>query len=252
MNDVDETVTTTPPSPQPADITAAPDEGPGSLGEAETPAETPAESRAETSAESPAEFGSSEPVAAAPALSDADVAAQLEALLVVSDGPLMVSTLVGAIGIDEVRIGHVLGGLAAQYVEQERGFRLRDTAAGWALFAAPEHHEVVRRAVVDQQPARLSAAALETLAVVAYRQPVTRGQVAAIRGVGVDAVMRTLLTRGLVDEQGADPSTGAILYRTTTEFLNRLGIRSIDDLPDLGPYMPDVESSHDVEDLPST
>jgi segregation and condensation protein B len=185
-------------------------------------------------------------------LSDAELAAQLEALLVVSEGPLAVGTIVEATGVDEQRVDRTLARLDTQYRDDGRGFRIRRTATGWALYAAEEHHEVIRRAVVDQQPARLSAAALETLAVVAYRQPVTRGQVAAIRGVGVDAVMRTLLTRGLVDEQGADPSTGAILYRTTDEFLERLGIRSLVELPDLGPYMPDVESSHDSEDLPST
>lgn len=245
MNDVDEAeeeVATTPASFEPADIMAASITPAGS-----TPAGITTEPLPDTAADPVAGPGEGNPE-----LSDAELAAQLEALLVVSDGPLLMSTLVQATGVDDARVGQALVGLRTQYDDQGRGFRLRDTAAGWALFAAPEHHDVVRRAVVDQQPARLSAAALETLAVVAYRQPVTRGQVAAIRGVGVDAVMRTLLTRGLVDEQGADSSTGAILYRTTTEFLNRLGIRSLDELPDLGPYMPDVESSHDSEDLPST
>lgn len=175
-------------------------------------------------------------------VTDAQLAAQLEALLVVTDGPLAVSTAAEATASSPERVSRALVRLRDEYHTDRRGFRVRQTAEGWALHAAPEHHDVVRRAVVDQQPSRLSAAALETLAVVAYRQPVTRGQVAAIRGVGVDAVMRTLLSRGLIDEQGADPSTGAILYRTSTEFLDRLGIRSLDELPDLGQYMPDIES----------
>ncbi len=173
---------------------------------------------------------------------DPDLMAQLEALLVVSDVPVTAAVAGSATQVDLARIERVLAQLALRYAQEGRGFRLRETAAGWSLFAAPEHHEVVRRAVVDQQPGRLSAAALETLAVVAYRQPVSRAQVAAIRGVSVDAVMRTLLARGLIEERGVTTATGAILYGTTTEFLQRLGLTNLEELPDLAPHLPDVGS----------
>lgn len=181
-------------------------------------------------------------------LADSELAAQLEALLVVSDGPLALEVAVAATGVPEARAADALGRLERRYRDEGHGFRLRQTAGGWVLFAAPEHYDVIHRAVVDQQPARLSAAALETLAVVAYRQPVTRGQIAAIRGVGVDAVMRTLVSRGLVEERGSDPGTGALFYGTTTEFLDRLSIRSVAELPELAPYMPDIDAVHGLDE----
>ena len=113
-------------------------------------------------------------------------------------------------------------------------------AGGWRYYTREEYAAVVERFVLDGQQARLTQAALETLAVVAYKQPVSRARVSAIRGVNVDGVMRTLLTRGLVEEAGQDAETGANLYRTTTYFLERIGVRSLQDLPELAPYLPDM------------
>jgi segregation and condensation protein B len=130
--------------------------------------------------------------------------------------------------------------VAADYDEQGRGFELREVAGGWRLYTRPEHAAVVERFVLDGQQARLTQAALETLAVVAYQQPVSRARVSGVRGVNCDGVMRTLLARGLVEEAGVDPASTATLYRTTAYFLERLGLGSLDDLPPLAPYLPDA------------
>ncbi|MDQ4086356.1 MAG: SMC-Scp complex subunit ScpB, partial [Actinomycetota bacterium] len=135
--------------------------------------------------------------------------------------------------------------LAAEYREQCRGFDLREVGGGWRFYTRAEYAPVVERFVLEGQQARLTQAALETLAVVAYRQPVSRARVSAIRGVNVDGVMRTLVTRGLVEEAGSDTETGAVLYRTTSYFLERMGLRSLDALPDIAPLLPDMA---DVED----
>ena len=127
-----------------------------------------------------------------------------------------------------------------------RGFELRETASGWRLFVRAEHDSVVREFLSVDQPSKLSQAALETLAVIAYRQPVTRGQVAAIRAVAVDSVMRTLVGRGLIEEVNTDPETGAVLYGTTEGLLNALGILSISALPPIAPLLDDV---HEVAGL---
>ncbi len=138
--------------------------------------------------------------------------------------------------------------LAAEYAEQGRGFELRNVAGGWRYYTREELAPVVEAFVLDGQQARLTQAALETLAVVAYRQPVSRARVSAIRGVNVDGVMRTLLTRGLVEEAGHDHSSGAHLYRTTSYFLERIGVTSLDDLPELAPYLPDLDDLGEIED----
>ena len=132
-----------------------------------------------------------------------------------------------------------------EYDEQGRGFELRNVAGGWRYYTRAELSSVVEGFVLDGQQARLTQAALETLAVVAYKQPVSRARVSAIRGVNVDGVMRTLLTRGLVEEAGHDGEHGATLYRTTAYFLERIGITSLDELPELAPYLPDMD---DLED----
>ena len=135
--------------------------------------------------------------------------------------------------------------LAEEYAEQGRGFELRNVAGGWRFYTREEYAAVVEGFVLDGQQARLTQAALETLAVVAYKQPVSRARVSAIRGVNVDGVMRTLLTRGLVEEAGQDGERGATLYRTTGYFLERIGVTSLDELPELAPYLPDMD---DLED----
>ena len=170
----------------------------------------------------------------------AELRPALEALLMVADQPLDVSTLASAAGhpVDEVTA--TLAALADEYTEQGRGFELRNVAGGWRFYTREEYAAVVEGFVLEGQQARLTQAALETLAVVAYKQPVSRARVSAIRGVNVDGVMRTLLTRGLVEEAGQDQSSGANLYRTTGYFLERIGVTSLDELPELAPYLPDL------------
>jgi segregation and condensation protein B len=165
----------------------------------------------------------------------------LEALLMVADQPLDDYTLATAVGYPTAEVAEALGALAAEYDEQGRGFELRNVAGGWRFYTREEFAPVVEAFVLEGQQARLTQAALETLAVVAYKQPVSRSRVSAIRGVNVDGVMRTLLTRGLVEEAGTDAETGAHLYRTTGYFLERIGVTSLDQLPELAPFVPDMD-----------
>jgi segregation and condensation protein B len=178
----------------------------------------------------------------------AELRPSLEALLMIADQPLDESTLASAVGHPLADVTGALAALAAEYDEQRRGFELRNVAGGWRYYTRDEFAPVVETFVLDGQQARLTQAALETLAVVAYRQPVSRARVSAIRGVNVDGVMRTLVTRGLVEEAGHDHSSGANLYRTTSYFLERIGVTSLDDLPELAPYLPDVDDLDDFED----
>lgn len=175
----------------------------------------------------------------------AELRPSLEALLMVADQPLDPVTLASAVGHPTRDVEQALTGLAAEYDEQSRGFELRSVAGGWRYYTREEFAHVVEAFVLDGQQARLTQAALETLAVVAYKQPVSRARVSAIRGVNVDGVMRTLLTRGLVEEAGRDGEHGATLYRTSGYFLERIGITSLDELPELAPYLPDLD---DLED----
>jgi len=177
--------------------------------------------------------------------------ALLEALLVVQEGALPAATVAAALDQPVEGVVTALTALAEEYERTGRGFRLRETAVGWRLYAAPEYQDLLQKVVLDQQPARLSPAALETLAVVAYRQPVSRAAVAAIRGVSADGVMRTLASRGLIEEVGTEASTGALLYATTTFFLERIGLHHLDELPPLAPYLPDIESVESFTDRPS-
>ena len=170
----------------------------------------------------------------------------LEAILMVVDEPVgeVVLAQVNERPTDEV--GSALRGLAAEYDEAERGFELRQVAGGWRFYTRASASAYVERFVLDGQHARLTQAALETLAVVAYRQPVSRARVSAVRGVNVDGVMRTLVSRGLVEEAGHDGEGGSILYRTTSYFLERLGLNSLDDLPELAPFLPELDALDDV------
>ncbi len=175
----------------------------------------------------------------------AELRPSLEALLMVADQPLDEAVLAAAVGHPVPAVSEALAGLAADYDEQGRGFELRNVAGGWRYYTREEFAPVVEAFVLEGQQARLTQAALETLAVVAYKQPVSRARVSAIRGVNVDGVMRTLLTRGLVEEAGRDGEHGATLYRTTGYFLERIGVGSLDELPELAPYLPDMD---DLED----
>jgi segregation and condensation protein B len=170
-----------------------------------------------------------------------DLKPSLEALLMVADEPLDPVTLASAVGHPVDAVVAALTTLVAEYDEQGRGFELRNVAGGWRYYTREEHAAVVEGFVLDGQQARLTQAALETLAVVAYKQPVSRARVSAIRGVNVDGVIRTLLTRGLVEEAGQDHASGAYLYRTTGYFLERIGVTSLDELPELAPYLPDMD-----------
>jgi segregation and condensation protein B len=169
----------------------------------------------------------------------ADLKASLEAILLVADEPVPPTVLAQVLELPRETVGSALAELAGLYTEQGRGFDLREVAGGWRYYTRSEYAPIVEKFVRDGQEVRLTQAALETLAVVAYRQPVGRGQVSAVRGVNCDGVMRTLTLRGLVEESGTDSETGAILFRTTAYFLERLGLASLDQLPDLAPFLPD-------------
>ena len=168
--------------------------------------------------------------------------AGLEAVLMVIDEPVAAGHLATVLGVGEERVTAALEKLRAQYDggDTPRGFELRELAGGWRIFSRREFAPFVSRFVIDGQTARLTQAALETLAVIAYRQPVSRGRIAAIRGVNVDSVVRTLLTRGLIHEAPDDGESGATLYQTTSYFLERLGLGSITELPALSPHLPGV------------
>ncbi|MFI0481599.1 SMC-Scp complex subunit ScpB [Actinomadura sp. 9N215] len=165
--------------------------------------------------------------------------ASIEAILLVVDEPVTELTLAQLLERPRGEVAETLRGLAAEYTEQGRGFDLREVAGGWRFYTRDVCAPVVERFVTDGQQARLTQAALETLAVVAYRQPVSRARVSAIRGVNSDGVMRTLTLRGLIEDAGQDPESQAHLYRTTGYFLERLGLRDLDELPELAPYLPD-------------
>jgi segregation and condensation protein B len=175
--------------------------------------------------------------------------ASLEAILLVADEPVPAVVLAQVLERPTGEITELLHATAAAYTTEERGFDLREIAGGWRFYTREECAPVVERFVSEGQEVRLTQAALETLAVVAYRQPVSRARVSAVRGVNCDGVMRTLTLRGLVEDSGTDPETGAILYRTTGYFLERLGLANLEELPDLAPFLPDdVDDVADGED----
>ena len=163
----------------------------------------------------------------------------LEAIMLVADEPVPEVVIAQVLERPREEIAAALRQLAASYSAEGRGFDLREVAGGWRYYTREECAPIVERFVSDGQEVRLTQAALETLAVVAYRQPVSRARVSAVRGVNCDGVMRTLVLRGLVEESGADPDTGAILFRTTGYFLERLGLPGLGELPELAPFLPD-------------
>jgi segregation and condensation protein B len=165
----------------------------------------------------------------------------LEALLLLAAEPVSDFELAQAVGVPESVVSETLAELVAFYDETGRGFELRQVAGGWRYYTREEHADLITRYVTEGQQSKLSQAALETLAVVAYTQPISRGRVSAVRGVNVDGVMRTLLARSLIEEAGHDPESGALLFATTSYFLERMGLQSLDDLPPLAPQLPEVE-----------
>jgi segregation and condensation protein B len=173
------------------------------------------------------------------------LSAVLEAVLLVTDEPVPATTLAQVVERPTAEVEQGLRGLAEDYAEAGRGFELRLVAGGWRLYTRPDCAPYVERFVLDGQQARLTQAALETLAVIAYRQPVTRARVSAVRGVNVDGVVRTLLARGLIADAGQDPDSAGTLYRTTPLFLERLGLQSLDELPPLAPLLPELSELDD-------
>lgn len=168
------------------------------------------------------------------------LSAALEALLLLADEPLTPRDLAQITREPEANVEFTLRDLAGQYTAQMRGFDLREVAGGWRFYTRMDCSPLIERWVVDGQQARLTQAALETLSVIAYRQPVTRGRVSAVRGVNIDGVIKTLVTRGLIEEAGTEQESGAIFYKTTSFFLERMGIASLEDLPPLAEHLPDL------------
>jgi segregation and condensation protein B len=173
---------------------------------------------------------------------DFQLRAGLEAILTVAETPLNLVTLAGALEVPINSVKNELEALQQEYQDANdglgRGFELREVGGGWRIYVRPAHDWAVKQLVANENPAKLTQAALETLAVIAYRQPVARGQVSSIRGVNVDSVVRTLLSRGLITELYTDAETGAAMFGTTELLLEVLGINSIDELPAISPYLP--------------
>lgn len=182
---------------------------------------------------------------------EADLRAPLEAILMVVDHPVGAAELGASLGVDAETVTRVLRSLAREYAGEDggrpHGFEVRHQAGGWRIYSAPRFADLVERFVAGASATRLSQPALETLAVIAYRQPVTRGRISQIRGVNVDAVVRTLCTRGLVEEAG-QTANGAHLYTTTPLFLERMGFDSLDDLAPLAPYLPPSDELDELAD----
>src|SRR6478752_3399977 len=187
-------------------------------------------------------------VATAPELQDSELGAALEALLLVVDTPVTAEQLAVATEQPAYRVAAKLQLMAEELTTRDSGIDLRETGGGWRMYTRARFAPYVERLLLDGSRSKLTRAALETLAVVAYRQPVTRARVSAVRGVNVDAVMRTLLARGLITEAGADSDSGATTFATTELFLERLGLSSLTDLPDIAPLLPDVDVIDDLSE----
>ena len=179
---------------------------------------------------------------------DDELARVLEALLLVVDTPVTAEALGSATEQPVHRITEILQGMAADLNARQSGIDLREAGGGWRMYTRARYAPYVERLLMDGARSKLTRAALETLAVVAYRQPVTRARVSAVRGVNVDAVMRTLVARGLIIEAGTDSDTGATTFSTTELFLERLGLSSLADLPDIAPLLPDVDVIEDLSE----
>lgn len=170
----------------------------------------------------------------------------LESMLLVVDAPVGEDTLAGALEQPVDRVTETLRTMAEDYTDRGSGFDLRRSSEGWRFYTRDTYAPFVEKLLLDGQRSKLTRAALETLAVIAYRQPVTRSRVAAVRGVNVDGVIRTLVQRGLIEESGADGESGGTLYVTTELFLERLGLDSLNDLPPIAPLLPEVDSIDDI------
>ena len=181
-------------------------------------------------------------------LDDAELTAVLEALLLVVDTPVPVATLATVTQQTTDRVAAALQRMATEFADRGSGVDLREAGGGWRMYTRARFAPYVEKLLLDGARSKLTRAALETLAVVAYRQPVTRARVSAVRGVNVDAVMRTLLARGLITEAATDQDTGAVTFATTELFLERLGLSSLADLPDIAPLLPDIDVIDDISE----
>ncbi|GIF70095.1 hypothetical protein Ais01nite_81300 [Asanoa ishikariensis] len=199
------------------------------------PGATPGDSAAEVATPATSRVSDAE----IPTIDEDELRGALEAIMLVVDEPVQEIVLAQVLELPTERVAAALESISAGYTSAGHGFELRRAAGGWRLYTRPQYAAYVERFVLDGQSVRLTQAALETLAVIAYKQPVTRGRISAIRGVNCDGVVRTLTARGLVEEAGTEPETGAYLYRTTTLFLEKLGLDTVDQLPDLAPFLPD-------------
>nr|WP_245787731.1 SMC-Scp complex subunit ScpB [Amycolatopsis saalfeldensis] len=178
--------------------------------------------------------------------SDEALEAALEALLLVVDSPINEESLGDTVGVSVARVTVALRTMAQKFTERASGIDLRRVGEGWRFYTRDTYAPFVEKLLLDGQRSKLTRAALESLAVIAYRQPVTRARVAAVRGVNVDGVIRTLLARGLIEEMGTDPETTGTLYVTTELFLERLGLSSLNDLPPIAPLLPEVDTIDDI------
>jgi segregation and condensation protein B len=239
---------------EPAEEAAAEPEGP--IEEAPAEAEVPAEEAAAEPAVA-AEPGPADPESGLVAAGDADalpdvtsdeaLEAALEALLLIVDSPAGEELLADTLGQPKSRIVVALRTMAQKFTDRASGIDLRRVGEGWRFYTRDVYAPFVEKLLLDGQRSKLTRAALESLAVIAYRQPVTRARVAAVRGVNVDGVIRTLLARGLIEEMGTDPETTGTLYVTTELFLERLGLSSLNDLPAIAPLLPEVDTIDDIQ-----
>lgn len=181
-------------------------------------------------------------------LDDARLRSALEAVLLVVDTPVTTEELANAVDQDRTRVRETLNAMSSELTASGSGIDLRFAGDGWRYYTRAEYAPYVERLLLDGARSKLTRAALETLAVIAYRQPVTRARVSAIRGVNVDGVIRTLVARGLINEVGSEPTTNATTYATTELFLERLGLASLSELPDLAPLLPDVDLIDDLDE----
>ena len=175
-----------------------------------------------------------------------DLKGAVEAILMITDAPISLVALATALEQPVNVVRDLVFVIRDEYDNSSRGFELREVGGGWRLYVRADYDWAVRMFIANENPIKLSQAALETLAVIAYKQPISRGQVASIRAVNVDSVVRTLLSRGLITELYTDSETGAINYGTTDLMLELLGINSLDELPPVSPHLPDANSDFDV------
>ncbi|OXM60249.1 SMC-Scp complex subunit ScpB [Amycolatopsis vastitatis] len=238
-------------APSEPEAVAEPDQPAEEAAEAEAPAEEAAE------AAEAAEPGPADPESGLVAAGDADampdvtsdeaLEAALEALLLIVDSPASEELLADTLGQPKSRILVALRTMAQKFTDRTSGIDLRRVGEGWRFYTRDVYAPFVEKLLLDGQRSKLTRAALESLAVIAYRQPVTRARVAAVRGVNVDGVIRTLLARGLIEEMGTDPETTGTLYVTTELFLERLGLSSLNDLPAIAPLLPEVDTIDDIQ-----